>query len=272
MATIGQSRPLTPTNMRTPLFIFGIALALVAFLVMFAFGIVFVGRTQPTGTIPVVVAKNNIDARASIGPDDLTISSLPASAVPPNAILHISQLTGMWAVVQIYKGQAISANLVAANPDDLTAATSAYLPIPAGYVAATLPTGEQQGVGGYIHQGDYINVIAVTNTALFSPRNPRSVARTVFSSVHVIRVGPQSLVQGQGQAQGVSSSITVVMTQCDWNYMEWLLINATLKYTLLAYHDYNTTPPQPDASCPSTSASVIVGPGLVDARWHFLEG
>jgi len=272
MATIGQSRPLTPTNMRTPLFIFGIALALVAFLVMFAFGIVFVGRTQPTGTIPVVVAKNNIDARASIGPDDLTISSIPASAVPPNAILHISQLTGYSAIVQIYKGQAISDNLVASNPDELTAGASAYLPIPDGYVAATLPTSEQQGVAGFISQGDYINVIAVANTALFSPRNPRSVSRTVFSSIHVIRVGPQSLVQKQGQVQGLSSSITVVMTQCDWNYMEWLLINATLKYTLLAPHDYNTTPPQRDASCPSTSASVIVGPGLVDGRWHFLEG
>src|SRR5256884_980288 len=161
MAAIGQSRPLTPTTMRTPLFIFGIALALVAFLVMCAFGIVFVGRTQPTGTVPVVVAKNNIDPRASIGPDDLTISSLPASAVPPNAFLHISQLTGMWAIVHIYKGQAISDNLVAANPDDLTAATSAYLPIPAGYVAATLPTGEQQGVGGDIPPGEHSQRIAV---------------------------------------------------------------------------------------------------------------
>ena len=192
--------------------------------------------------------------------------------MPPNAFLHVSQLTGYSAIVQIYKGQAISDNLVAANDDLLTAGASAYLPIPDGYVAATLPTSEQQGVAGFISQGDYINVIAVANTALFSPRNPRSVSRTVFSSIHVIRVGPQSLVQKQGQVQGLSSSITVVMTQCDWNYMEWLLINATLKYTLLAYHDYNTTPPQPDASCPSTSASVIVGPGLVDARWHFLEG
>src|SRR5213078_631276 len=159
MATIGQSKPLGTATMRTPLFIFGIALALVAFLVMFAFGIVFVGRTQPTGTIPVVVAKNNIEARASIGPDDLTISSLPASAVPPNAFLHISQLNGTWAIVRIYKGQAISDNLVAANNDELTAAETAYLPIPPGYVAATLPTSEQQGVAGFISQFDYINVI-----------------------------------------------------------------------------------------------------------------
>src|SRR2546429_979018 len=175
MAAIGQSRPLTPTTMRTPLFIFGIALALVAFLVMCAFGIVFVGRTQPTGTVPVVVAKNNIDPRASIGPDDLTISSLPASAVPPNAFLHISQLTGMWAIVHIYKGQAISDNLVAANNDELIASSAtAFLQIPPGYVALTLPTSEQQGVGGFISPGDYINVIAAVNTSLFNPKNPTS--------------------------------------------------------------------------------------------------
>ncbi len=272
MASIGQSKPLGTANMRTPIFIFGIALALVAFLVMFAFGIVFVSRTQPTGTVPVVVAKNNIDARAPITADDLTMVSLPASAVPPNAVLHISQVSG-FALVQIYKGQAISTNLVAANPDDLAAAgASAYLPIPDGYVAATLPTSEQQGVAGYIHQGDYINVIAAVNTALFTQKNSRSVARAVFSSIHVIRVGPQSLVQSQGQVQGLASSITLVMTQCDWNYMDWLLINATLKYTLLAFHDYNTAPPTPDSSCPSTSAPIIVGPAQVEARWHFTEG
>ncbi len=270
MATIGQSRPLGTTNMRTPLFIFGIALALVAFLVMFAFGIVFVGRTQPTGTVPVVVAKNNIDARAPLTADDLTMVSLPASAVPPNAILHISQLTGYAAIVQIYKGQPISDNLVASNPDQLNASSVApYLPIPPGYVAFTLPTSEQQGVAGFISQGDYINVIAAASTALFSPRNPRTAARTVFSSLHVLRVGPQSPVQKQ--VQGVSSSITVVMTQCDANAMEWLLINTTLKYTLLAHSDYDPKPTQPDSSCPSTAAPGLVGPAQIDARWHFTE-
>ena len=89
MASIGQSRPLVATNpnMRTPLFIFGVALALVAFLVMFAFGVVFVGRQQVSGQVPVVVAKAQIDARTLITPDMLTLTSLPASAVPPNAFL-----------------------------------------------------------------------------------------------------------------------------------------------------------------------------------------
>src|SRR4051812_3280702 len=114
MASIGQSRPLVATNpgMRTPLFIFGVALALVAFLVMFAFGVVFVGRQQVSGQVAVVVAKAQIEARDSITPDMLTLSSLPASAVPQGTFLHIADVRGLSAVVQIFKGQPISSNLV----------------------------------------------------------------------------------------------------------------------------------------------------------------
>lgn len=266
------SRPLgQQPNLRTPLFIFGVALALVAFLVMFAFGIVFVGRTQPTGSVPVVVAKANIDAREPITPDMLTLSSLPASAVPANTFLHVSDLKGSAAAVQIYKGMPISANLVVSNPDELTAGfTSPNLPIPAGYVAITLPASEQQAVAGYIAQGDYIDVIAAVNTSQFTPANARTVAHTVFTNLHVIRVGPQSLVQKQ--SQGLASSITVVMTLCDAQYMDWLLINATLKYALLSYKDYQTPTMTTDSSCPSTTATALIGPAQVDARWHFTRG
>src|SRR5690242_19016792 len=158
MAVVGQTRPFgaTPraTNLRTPLFIFGVALALVAFLVMFAFGIVFVGRTQPTGSIPVVVANQTIDARAPISPDMLTLSSLPPSAVPPSTYLHIADVKG-YAAVAIFKGQPISSNLVAST--QAVIGKPPFVPIPKGYVAFTLPTSELQGAGGYIVQGDYID-------------------------------------------------------------------------------------------------------------------
>ena len=274
MAAIGQTRPLGVTNMRTPLFIFGVALALVAFLAMFAFGIVFVGRSAPTGTVPVVVAKANIDARTPISADMLTLTPIAAAAVPPNAFLHIADLTGLVAIVQIYKGEAISANLVVANADAPAAGSpSAYLPIPKGMVAMALPTSEQQGVAGYIAQGDYIDVIATMNTSLFSPTSPRTVTHMVFTNLHIIRVGPQSLILRQGQAQGIVISVTVVMWPCDAQYMEWLLINATLKYTLLAYPDYQTSASDSNSSsCSSSSELNIISPAQVDARWHFQKG
>jgi Flp pilus assembly protein CpaB len=272
MAAITQSRPASPNGIRTPLFILGVALAMLAFLVMFAFGIVYVGRSQTSGQSTVLVSTRDIDAREPITPDMVKVDKWPSSAVVRGTYTTVAAVNGLAAVVAIPKGQPISPNLVG-NPDGLVgAAQSSYLPIPDGYVAMTMPTGEQQGVAGYIAQGDYIDVIATVNTSQFSRDNPRSVAKTVFNNLHVIRVGPQSVVPRQGQAQGLSSSITVVMTLCDAQYMDWLLSNATLKYTLLAYTNYSKATPTPDPGCPSTSSPAMIGPAQVDARWGFSKG
>jgi Flp pilus assembly protein CpaB len=276
MAVVGQARPLPQAglhgmpNMRTPLFVFGVALALVAFLVMFAFGIVFVGRSQPSGSVPVVVANRNIDARTPITADMLTLSSVPAAAVPPKTYLHLSDLANMTAVVPIYKGQPISSNLVSSEDGVIDSTQAArILPIPAGYVAYTLATSEQQGVAGYIAQGDYINVVAELSSDVFSKYNPRPLARTVFTNLYVIKVGPQTPVTRQGQVQGLASSITVVMSPCDTTYMEWLQVNATLKYALVSSADKPSSIPA--SSCP-TQATASIGPAEVDARWHFMAG
>jgi len=173
----------------------------------------------------------------------------------------------MAALVQIVKGQPISANLVVSASDPISAQLpTSFLPIPEGYVAVTLPTSEQQGVGGFIAVGDYIDVVAALNTAQLSPSRPRTVVQTVFEDVYVIRVGPQSLAQRQSQVQGVASSITVVMTRCDAEYMDWLLLNATLRYLLLSSKDYKTSPQTASQACDGTSR---IGPAQVDARWHF---
>jgi len=67
-------------NIRTPLFIFGVALALVAFLVMLAFGLLFANRAQVSTPVSVVVAARDIDAREPLTADMLTTTSLPSTA------------------------------------------------------------------------------------------------------------------------------------------------------------------------------------------------
>jgi len=267
MAAIGQTRPARTTNIRTPLFILGVGLPLLAFLVMFAFGMLFANRSQTGTQVRVVVAAQDIDAREPITPDMLTTALIPTAAVAPHTFVRAADLAGVSALVGIYKGQPITGNVVASNPDQLT--YSSFLPIPQGYIALTLPTSEQQGVAGFIAQGDYIDVIATVNTQLFLSANPRQVTRTVFTSVYVIRVGPQSTVPRQGQAQGLSSSITVLMSLCDAQYMDWLLSNTTLKYALLSFHDYTKQQAPPDSACPSTTAPGLIGPAQVQGRWGF---
>ncbi|HKC20526.1 MAG TPA: SAF domain-containing protein, partial [Candidatus Dormibacteraeota bacterium] len=159
MAAITQSppRPVVPTaGVRTPLFIFGVALALLAFLIMFAFGIVYVGRSQTGASTKVIVAARNIDAREPITLDMISMGSVPFSQVSNNNFTKLTDVIGYAAVVPIYKGEAITQNIVS-NSDAITPAQASYLPIPAGYVAMQVPTGELQGVGGYPAQGDYLN-------------------------------------------------------------------------------------------------------------------
>ena len=268
MATSIKTQPLL--RVKIPLFVVGIALALIAFVAMFWVGTVYSNQSQGP-QIPVVVAASDIQVRTPITPDMVAVRNLPANSVPTNAFASVGALTGYSAVVTIVKGQPISSNLVTRQPDLINPATAAYLPIPQGFVALTLPTSEQQGVAGYVAQGDYIDVIATLNSGLFQTDNPHMVTRTIFNQLHVIRVGPPSDAPKQGQAQGVSSSVTVVLSLCDAQYMEWLLINASLKYTLLSYHDYGPASNPPAPSCPSTVAPAPIGPAQIDARWGFTK-
>lgn len=260
-------------RLRTPLFLLGVGMALLAFISMFAFGILFANRGLQGAQVPVVIATEDIQAREAITPGMLSLGRMPASGLPPHAFVRLADLTDYSAVVTIYKGQAVTANLVASNPDQIASSTSTYLPIPPGYVALTIPTGELQGVGGYVAPGDYINVIATANSDLFHSQPSRQITRTVFTSLRVIRVGAPSAAPKEGQAFGVASSLTVVLSECDAQFLQWLLTNVTLKYLLLSYKDYATNSlSNPDPSCLPTTLPPAIGPSAVDARWGFTKG
>jgi pilus assembly protein CpaB len=220
----------------------------------------FKGSTSGTR---VVVAKNTIPARTKIQASDLELGAI--SPAPPQAFLDISAVAGKGARVDIPAGLPVTANLITSAGDLLSSSDVAYLPIPSGYVAVTVPTGELVGVGGYVQLGDRITVLATINTSLFGSGSV-PVVRTAFRDLDVIRVGPASTGSSTSQ---VTSSLTVLMTGCDAEYLFWLLNNATLKYTLESFKDYSATPTQPDPSCPTLSSAGGVGPKEVDKRWHF---
>jgi Flp pilus assembly protein CpaB len=175
---------------------------------------------------------------------DLTTAQVPNSGVQPGAFTAVSQLKGMVPLVDLKKGQTITNNLVG------TAATvPALLPIPSGYVALTIPTGEQQGVGGYIQNDDYISIIATVSVGT------KVSSQTVFTGIHVIRAGPLTTDKSTGAVTS-ASSLTVVVTECQAEFISWFLTFASLKYTLESYHDYGPAKdPAPDTSCPNVSAA-----------------
>lgn len=221
---------------------------------------------QSTGGTKVVVASHEIKARTVIQSSDLQLMSY--NPTPTQAYFAVKDVAGRGARVDILPNEPVTANLIAPSGDLLSTSDVAYLPIPSGYVAVTVPTNEQVGVAGYVQVSDRILMLATVNTSAFGQSPGVPVVRTVFHDVDIIRVGAAG---SQSSTQSVTSSLTLLMTSCDAEYLFWLLNNATLKYELESFTDYQSVPVLPDPSCPKVTAAGGVGPKQVDQRWNFTK-
>jgi Flp pilus assembly protein CpaB len=242
------------------------------------------GSSGPTTT--VVIAKQAIALRHSITADDLDVEKVSGSFTSVNnTYVNKSDVVNLIAEIQISKGSVITSDMLARDIGLVpSGAAPAYLPLASGYVAMTIPTGEQQGVAGHITLGDYITVISSASTSVFAtgPLSGPSkiVSKTIFTNVHIIGLGPAtSNVQPAGGATsvggtsgstgGLVSSLTIEMTQCDAEYFTWFLNNTTLKYTVESFHDYGTAPVAADPTCPTILSAQGVSQKEVEARYHF---
>jgi Flp pilus assembly protein CpaB len=258
-------------------------------------GVLLLGNLTGGGTIgggpttTVVIAKQAIPLRHAITDSDLDVEKVSGSFTSVNnTYASKSDVANLIAQIQITKGSIITSDMLARDIGLVPAgAAPAYLPLASGYVALTIPTGEQQGVAGHITLGDYITVIASSSLQIFaSGGSPsaglqKTVSKTVFTNVRIIGLGPATTnVQPAGGAAsaggtsgatgGVVSSLTIEMTQCDAEYFTWFLGNMTVRYTLESFHDYLAQPPSaPDPTCPTVLSAQGVSGKEVDARYHF---
>jgi Flp pilus assembly protein CpaB len=235
---------------RRPFTILGIILAL---LVIAAFVLVAINASagQNAGTQTVVVPTRDLAPRIPIDAASLETKSIPVGGIPNELLFHkIDDVKGMVPLVTISAGEPVTSNMIA-KPGTTLGSQSAFLPIPSGYVAMTLPTSEQQGVAGYIQPDDYISVIATVDV------NGKVASMTVFTNLHVIRVGPlSSETPTQGGSTTTASSLTVVVTECQAEFLTWFLTSASLRYSLESYQDYLQSGTQSkDPNCPSVASA-----------------
>ena len=241
------------------------------------------------GGTTVVIAKQAIPLRHTITEADLDTEKVSGAFTSiNNTYLNKTDVVNLIAQIQITKGAIITSDMLAKDIGSIpSGAAPAYLPLASGYVAMTIPTGEQQGVAGHITLGDYITVIASASLTVFSVTTaqqvgpPKVISKTVFTNIRIIGLGPAAAnVQpasgssaGSGAAGptgGVVSSLTIVLTQCDAEFFTWFLNNTTLKYTLESFHDYLAQPPSaPDPTCPTVLAAQGVSQKAVEQRYHF---
>jgi Flp pilus assembly protein CpaB len=228
----------------------------------------------PANTRAMVVAARDISVRVPLTTADIKVVQVDAASIPPQSFTKVELLKGLIPIVPIYSGQAVTGNELVASADQVTGAQAAFLPIPKGWVAMTIPTAEQQGVAGFIQAGDYITISAIVNAG-----GKFANIRTIYTQVHVLRIGQaaDSIALQPITARGAATpppgkaptaaSITVVVTQCQAEFLDWFIANASIKYTLESYHDYTPKDVAVDAACPSVDSTHGVTVGDVGRVW-----
>ena len=273
-ARVPLSSPAQLPAGRRHLFMAGLLLALAAFVATFLLGSFMVLRSQQiVGGQSIAVASRDIQAREELNSDAVSLVSYPSNLVPSTALTGMNQVNHQFATRAIAKGEVVTTAMVSAQPVKVTESAQAFLPIPAGSVAFTIPTSEMEGVAGYIAPGDYVDVIATVDQGMFPGGHVgKIVAKTIFTNLYVVRVGPQ-VAPAEGRPGGVSSSLTVIINSCDAEMWSWLLQTklaqngnyAILRYELLSYHDYPPAPVPTTGSDTSASPSPAASPAATSA-------
>ena len=268
--------------------IVGLLLAVLAFGAVFLLGSVGGGGAIGGPTTTVVIAKQAIPLRHQIVASDLEVAkaSVNGNGTLNNTYGSVNDVVNLVSEINISKGTMLTSDMLAKDVNLVPAGSApAYLPLAKGYVAMTIPTGEQQGVAGHISVGDYITVVVsaqltIFNTTTGAQTGPtKVVSKTVFTNLRVIGLGPASAgvqpasgggtTTTTGATSGVTSSLTVELTQCDAEYLIWFLGNTTVRYTLESFKDYATPPTEADPACLTITAAGGVSQKQVDAKYHF---
>ena len=208
----------------------------------------------------MIVAARDISIRIPLTAADVKVIQVDAAAIPPQSFDKVDQLKGLIPIVPIYTGQPVTGNELVASSDQVTGVQAAFLPIPKGWVAMTIPTAEQTGVAGYIQAGDYITISAILNAG-----GKFANTRTVYTNVHVLRIGQaadsiqpvpaRGSTPAPAKPSSTAASITVVVTQCQAEFLDWFIANASIKYTLESYKDYTPKDIGVDTSCPGVDVT-----------------
>lgn len=175
----------------------------------------------------VVVALNTIPAHVKVTAEMVTVKSLPAEAVHPDAANNLDQIVGFTSKVEILNGEQFLKSRVATEDNQ----SSLSYRIPENMRAITVPVTEFSSVGGYVIVGDKIDVLVSYNDVTI---NPTLITVTQFQNIEILEKGPMFTSTDDTVAlnQGVTSSLTLLVTPSQAEIMAYAIASGNIYMTL----------------------------------------
>lgn len=140
---------------------------------------------QPTiPKVSVVVCKKRIPSRtqldAALIKETLEVKDVLASSVPPLAFTSVASITNRYTSVTILPGDIMTPQRVMSGDQIPNLARA----VPKGKRAVSIAVSKETSVGGFIQQGDYVDVIAT-----FRPKNGDPITKIVLQDIQVLAAG-----------------------------------------------------------------------------------
>lgn len=140
---------------------------------------------QPTILMkPVVVSTKRLAARTRLEPElvqqSFEIREIVASSVPDAAITTLASITHRYTAVTILPDDIMTPMRLM----DESSVPNLARAVPRGKRAVSIAVSKVSSVGGFVQQGDFVDVIAT-----FRPRNSEPVTKIVLQDIQILAVG-----------------------------------------------------------------------------------
>ncbi|MDN5279486.1 MAG: pilus assembly protein CpaB [Clostridiales bacterium] len=182
---------------------------------------------------PVVVSTKRLAARTRLEPEivkqSFEIREIIASAVPDTAFTDLASITNRYTAITILPDDIMTPGrlLDEASVPNLARA------IPPGKRAVSIAVSKVSSVGGFIQQGDFVDVIAT-----FRPRNSVPITKIVLQDIQVLAVGGKYEFSGAtaSQSPAISASkvelITLAVTPSELERLMYLDTGTSFRFVL----------------------------------------
>lgn len=188
---------------------------------------------QPILKTKVVISKKRIAARTRLEEANLKenfeLKEMIASSVPEGAFTSIASLTNRYTSVTVLPNDVMIPERLM-NEDLIPNLARA---IPNGKRAISIAVSKSSSVGGFIQQGDYVDVIAT-----FRPANGETITKIVLQDIQVLAVGNtydfEGAVATSSPAIAASKAelITLAMTPDDLEKLMYLDAGTSFRLVL----------------------------------------
>lgn len=156
--------------------------------------------------VEVLLAAVDIPEQTTISPEMVVMEARPADAIQPRALDDPEAAIGKIALVPMYQGEQLLSSKLAApeNANILSQKT------PPGRRAVTIGIDEISGVGGFIHPGDFVDILGIFNLPTADGKQV-PVTVTLLQRVAVLAAGAR-FSEFQSTGAGSADTVTLALT------------------------------------------------------------